>query len=233
MPIQIGADEDQMMAWALFPDGNLHVYRLDTGELLQKRKLFDGPPLKAASFPPGGADAPAVFGFADGSIRTGVFHFTSRFLKADEQTAELRDLEPGQAARYQDTMGVRLAEGRFRLTELDVDIKEPAKGHKSPVLLVDHSKTTTGQLMPLLSADGKLRLNTVRSQTSFVTGLSTFKLSGIDLPYVEPAGKGPPAYLFLSAVGGPVLLFWKDGHLIGLGAPERAHSAGPDQCHIF
>jgi phosphate transport system permease protein len=208
LPVQMGADEDQLMAWALFADGSLQIIRLDNGELLQKRKLFDGPALTAASFPPGGADSPAVFGFADGSIRTGTIQFTSKFLGDEELPASLRDLEPKQAGRFQNTMGVRLPDGQFRLTELQVDIKEPAKGQKSPVLLVDHSKTTTGQVVVILSADGKLRLNTVREQTNLLTGVTTFKLSGIDLPYVEPAGKGRPLFLFLSAPGDQLYLFW-------------------------
>jgi phosphate transport system permease protein len=224
LPVHMGTDEDQMMAWALFADGSLQVIRLDTGELLQKRKLFDGPRLTAVALSPGGSDVPAIFGFADGSMRTGKIHFTTRFLPPEEQPESLGGLEPGQAARFKDTMGVRLSEDRFRLSELEVDLKDPVRGQqKSSIRLVDQSQITAGQVVAILSGDKKLRLNTIREQTNKFTGESTFKVSGIDLPYAEPVGKGPPQYLFLSAVGDQVLLFWTDGHLMRFDARDRAN----------
>src|SRR5262249_36560909 len=49
-----------------------------------------------------------------------------------------------------------------------------------------------------------------------------YKLSGVDLPYVEPPGKGPPLRLFISPVGDQVYLFWKDGHLMRLDARDKS-----------
>src|SRR5262249_8254727 len=68
-PIQLGVDEDQTMCWALFRDGTLQLMRLDTGAVLDRQALFGEPRLTAWAFPSAGVDA--VFGFADGSVRTG------------------------------------------------------------------------------------------------------------------------------------------------------------------
>src|SRR5262249_30718413 len=135
----------------------------------------------------------------------------------------LRSLPVGEVGRFEKCLVVRTPQGQFRLLELAVELKEPAKPQKpSPVVLMDQSQTTTGGVICVLTADGKLRLNTLREQKNLLTGESTFKLGGVDLPYQEPGGRGPPKYLFLSAVGDQVYLFWEDGHLMRFDARDRS-----------
>ena len=43
-PAQLGVDEDQLMGWAMLPDGTLQLVRLETGEVIERRRLFDGAP---------------------------------------------------------------------------------------------------------------------------------------------------------------------------------------------
>jgi len=225
-PAQIGIDEDQLMSWAMLPDGAVQLVRLQTGEVIQRRPLFDeGPALTAWSFQP--ADSEAAFGFADGSVRTGTIHFSSSFVEAAELPEASRELAVGQSARFQDGMVIRTPQGQYRYQGLTIDLKDPAKPDKpSPVVLLDQSKTTTGLVLCVLTDDGKhppkLRLNTVREQVNLLNDEVILKLTGVDLPYTEPSGKGHPKYLFLSAVGDQVNLFWEDGTLMRYDARNRA-----------
>ena len=74
----MGVDEDQTAVWGLFADGRLEFVDLKTGKVLNQKKVFDGPALTAWSFAAGSPSA--VFGFAEGSIRTGTIKVTTRFL---------------------------------------------------------------------------------------------------------------------------------------------------------
>ncbi|MFO0966370.1 MAG: ABC transporter permease subunit [Gemmataceae bacterium] len=221
-PIRIGVDEDQVVAWGLFRDGRIQAIHLPTGKLLDERKPFDdGPGLTAWSFAAGSNEA--VFGFADGSVRTGAIKIDSRFIEADELPPTARDIEIGVSLPLRNGAVLRTPKGKYRFSELALDIKDPAKGRSSsPVVLIDQTKTTTGTVIAILSAAGELRLNTVREQTNLLSGETTLKLSGIDLPYREPVGKGPPARLFLSAVGDQLYLFWADGLLLRFDNRDRS-----------
>jgi phosphate transport system permease protein len=219
-PLQMGMDEDQLMCWALFPSGALHVVRLDTGELLDKQDLFSGKRLTAVSFTPAGEVT--AFGFEDGTVRMGKFHFATSFVEPDKVPADLRGLATGKAAKLNKGMVLKTPQEQFRLQELSVEIKDPAKAAKpSPVLLIDQSETTTGQVIATFTADGKLRLNTVHKRKNMLTDVVTYKLDGIDLPYEEPTGKGLPMRLLMSAEGDQIYLFWKDGHLVRIDAREN------------
>jgi phosphate transport system permease protein len=219
-PVQMGMDEDQLMCWAMFPNGSLDVVRLDTGELLEKRDLFAGKRLTATSFTPGEETA---FGFEDGTLRMGKIGFATTFVQPDDLPDNIRALAAGEAARWKKGMVLKTPQGQYRHQTFSVLMKEPVETDKpSPVVLIDQSKASSGRVNVVLTADGKLRLNKVEEQRNLITGQITFEVSAIDLPYKEPAGKGPPMRLFLSAQGDQIYLFWKDGHLIRIDARDDA-----------
>jgi phosphate transport system permease protein len=221
-PLQMGMDEDQLMCWALFKNGSLHVVRLDTGELLEKRELFDGERLTAVSFNPAGDNA--AFGFEDGSVRMGKIGFATSFVPPDDLPKELHGLEPGKTARLKNGMVLKTPKDQYRLQELAVEIKDPVKPVRpSAVTLIDQSKSTTGAVNVVLTADGKLRLNKIVEKLNVLNGQFDFKATGVDLPYKEPAGKGPPMRLFMSAQGDQIFLFWKDGHLVRIDASDKTN----------
>src|SRR6059058_3372138 len=51
-PLHLAVDEYQVLGWALFPDGSLQVFRLDTGKGLEKKQLFPPGMLTAFSYSP-------------------------------------------------------------------------------------------------------------------------------------------------------------------------------------
>ncbi len=222
-PVQLGMDEDQLMCWALFPDGSLQLIRMDTGELLKKQVLFENKKLTSVSFTAGGEES--VFGFADGSVQMGKIRFKTSFVQDKDLPENLKHLtaaKAGTTARFNDGVVIRTPQDQNRLQELIVDLKKPADADEPvPVLLIDQSKTTTGQVIAAMTSDGKLRLNSIQEKENFGTGEITYFLTGSDLPYQEPAGKGPPLQLCTSAEGDQIFLFWKDGHLVRIDARDK------------
>ena len=182
-PIRMGVDEDQKAAWGLFSDGRLEFVDLSTGQVLDQKKLFDGPRLTAWSFAAaamrmrsetGGAvtagTQSAVFGFEDGSVRTGTIKTTTRFLDAEHLPEEVKKLEPNETIPFEKGLVTRIVNDQYRVCELAADIQSPAKGESpSPVLLVEQTKTTTGVVVAVLNAAGKLRLNTILEKEDLLT----------------------------------------------------------------
>src|SRR5262249_40187471 len=79
-------DEHGLMAWSLFSDGTIQVFRLDNGESLGTDKLFPKTTVTAISTPGGRAAEPGDFqalaiGFVDGTVRLGHVGFRTTFLK--------------------------------------------------------------------------------------------------------------------------------------------------------
>ena len=219
-PLQMGMDEHQVLCWCLMPDGMLHVVHAGSGLALEKRLLFPDAKLTAVSFTPG---EPAAFGFADGSVRMGTIQFSSRLLAIEQAPQEVKNLPVGSAFFDKDGAILRSAEDRYQKITLDVDLKAPAKSARSsPVLLIDQSKTPTGQVIAVLTADRKLRLNTIREQKNLLTDETTYKLIPTELPYVHPAGKGEPFRMVMSALGDQIYLLWRDGHLIRFDVRDRS-----------
>jgi len=235
-PIQMGMDEDQLMCWALFGDGSLQLVRADTGEFLEKQKPFGESRLTAVAFSPG---QDAAFGFADGTLRTGSIHFSSRYLDDKEKVpAEVTHLKEGEAARYQNGMVLRIPRDQLRLQKLAVDINPPLTGGKkippSPVLLIDfdgkpekhkaeETLTVPDEFIATLTAHGKLSLHIMRPSKTLDGDETILALSKrVELPYEQPTDKGPPMRLQMSSQGHQICLFWEDGHFIRYDVRDRA-----------
>ena len=88
----------------------------------------------------------------------------------------------------------------------------------SPVLLVDQTTTPNGTVIAVLTADGKLRLETLRKQENMLTKKIVIKRSGIDLPHPGLSAAGA------LRVGGRtirVYVFGRDGKMTRIDARDR------------
>ena len=65
------------LVWGLFADGRIDVVELATGKVIAQKKVFDGAPLQCSGRSMPGTES-AIFGFEDGSLRTGEIGFRSR-----------------------------------------------------------------------------------------------------------------------------------------------------------
>jgi len=222
-PMLTGVDEYQQLGWTVLSNGTLQVFRLDTGKILDQRDLFPGKALTACSA--SSRESEIAFGFQDGTVRLGQIGFANRFLDPKDVPESLRQLPAEQLADFDHGLISRTSEGQWRGRKIKVELEEPIKPPESPqgeggvrregaIQLIDLSMRPEGPVVSLLTADGKLRTNSVSKHENLLTGEITKELSGGEMVLPSRSGKGPPDYLLLSGAGDNVYLIWKDGHLL-------------------
>ena len=213
-PLHLAVDEYRVIGWVLFPDGCLQLFRLDNGEVIEKRQLFEEPLMTCGSFAI--ADDRVAFGFTDGTVRLGQLGFQTSFLETENVPADLKELAAGAAAEMRGGVVTRTPEGQFRLQQLHVELSDPiATGSQAPVLLVDHVTRSSNTTFCALTKDGKLRLSTVNKRRNLLTGKVTYRTRNADLPYDASGHQGRrPSYLLLSGLADNVYLAWDDGHCV-------------------
>jgi phosphate transport system permease protein len=124
-PLRIAMDEYQLSGWALYGDGELVSFRLDTGEVMERRRLFEQSTITASSFSLAKGGLRVLLGFGDGSAAFGSIVFHTRFIDAQDAPDELSGLEPGQCRRLEDSLVERISPTQFRVQQLAVDFDEP------------------------------------------------------------------------------------------------------------
>lgn len=216
---RIGIDEYQVLGSAFFPDGTLKAYRLDTGEVLWTRRLFDEPPT-SFSFALRGNDA--IFGFADGSVRLARIGFKTTFLPLSQVDPSLASVDVGVPVAFRDGMMQLTPTGQFRLQQLTTDIDPPVElspGHA--VRCVDVSMLITGPVFASMSDDGVFHINGVRRIRNIMTGQETLRATGGRIAIDEVRLRGMPSRLLLEGRADTAMLIWDDGHLVRLDTRDR------------
>ncbi len=228
VPLRSGIDEYQLLGWGLYPDGELRVHRVDSGKILETRRLLATGRVTACSTTsydkksdgtgPAAKSLLAV-GFEDGTVQTLRIFSTTRFFDPNEEPEQFRSLKTGEVAEFEKSLLTRLPDGQMRAAEIQVEIDEPIKPTSNDaILLIDQSKLPDGPIVALLSADGTLRTSSIVSRKNLITGKITRKLSGGDMRLPPRPGFGLPKYLMLTGVGDNVLLIWEDGHFVRVDA---------------
>ncbi|MCX5661550.1 MAG: ABC transporter permease subunit [Planctomycetota bacterium] len=236
-PLNLAADEYQLLAWTLFPDGNLEVIRLDNGKVMERRAISarasEAPastqpaadaeaatPAAPAEKPPVltawhfGESGTVALGFADGSTRVGTIAFEVDLLDAEDLPERLRSLAVGKLEEHDGGLLERLPNGQLRLHKLAVKLGEPVESTPgSPVRLIQGVNLTDGPLLAVLSDDGRLILNSLHTKRNFLTKKATITKEEATLPF-KPDAHGLPAHMLLSGMGDNVLLAWPDGRLL-------------------
>ncbi len=212
-PLHVATDEQQLLGWALRPDGVLDVFCLADGLLLESRPLFADRVLTAASFPV--QEGEAAFGFADGSVQLGEIAVRARFLDVDEEPAAAAALHAGAAVPWRAGMLQRTPEGQLRWETVTVQLRPVLTPDTTAaaVRLIAHTRTAAGPIFCLLDDAGALRMEAVRERRNLITGQTTYQVSEGRLPYTRPA-QGDPRWLLLGGQGDVVLLAWPDGTLV-------------------
>ncbi len=241
-PLRIAMDEYQLSGWALYGDGELVSFRLDTGELLEQRRLFEDRTITASSFSIARGGLRVLLGFDDGTAAFGSITFRTRFIDAADAPVELAGLETGSSARLDSAMVERISPTQFRTQQLTVEFDEPlgvaanAAGQPAsverpvvedetadgaepenvpnPVLLIDHLEGDGDRVFSAFTADGQLGIHRQRARENILTGEVSYSTASAPLPYEPLAGQGPPQFLKLSGLGDSVVLAWENGHLV-------------------
>ena len=216
-PVQVGIDEYRELGWALLPNGNIQVFRLSTGDVVEEQNPFTGddettsPDLTAWTFSTRGDQA--AFGFSDGTVRTGSIGFAVSYVDLVDIDDSLRALEVGDIAVHEGGVVRRLSESQFRVQKLAPEIGEPVpSAAQSAIVLIDHFERSSGPIFCTVSADGSINVNSVRQRENLLTGEITSTVRSESLPI--PAIEGKASHLLLSGLGDMVYVAWEDGRLI-------------------
>ncbi len=154
-----------------------------------------------------------ALGYANGQIRLGRLGFSTTFVEPADLDVSLRNLEAGRRARWKDGVIERTPQGQFRWQQVTVDLGEPLKtASGAPIDKLDLSGSPDSIRMATLSADGQVRLVSVRSIENRRTRKTTQRLQERT---VAPHGAAePPTNVLLSPLGDVLYLAWSDGRLL-------------------
>ncbi len=232
--IAIGGDELQLMGWSLHRDGTVRTFRMDSGQPLGERQVFDGQATAWSTTPHKGGISLCV-GFSDGSIRSGAITFKPRYLVEDAIPETLRLLKPGESAPHAGTMVVVTPRSQHRVQELEAVLGEPLAALPGTVVIaVDHSRTPSGEAWAILGSNGKLVV--YRKDSSDGEGEDADESEEIfggdeperlDLPYRPDKRRGAPFFVGINGVGLSLFVLWKDGHLERYSLSDFVDSGGP------
>jgi phosphate transport system permease protein len=214
---QLAADEYGNLVATVRADGQLAVRRMDTGEMLEQRSLFDQPPTAQAWSVDGTS---AAFGFADGTVRLADLAFRPSFLGAEEEGA-FGALRPGELVTDGTGIVERTAEGQLRRQGYAVVLHDPLAIADEPIALLDFSGSSTRMVLCTLTAGAQLRLYDVSQRKNMLTGAVTYRTESSDLPFAPPPDLGAPLALGLAGSGDQVLVVWPQGDALRIDVRDR------------
>lgn len=211
--LRVDVDEHGLVAWSMLASGSLRVVSARDGEPIETLNLFDGAVPTAVSFAIDGDSV--AFGFEDGSVILGSIGFETIYLRPEEEDASLAALGEGQSARFRRGVAQRTPENQIRLQQVRVELGEPvASGWTSPIRRMDHSTSSSSQVLAALSAEGRLGMFRVRSRTNHLTGEVKVTLRDYALPFEQAPGAALPEHLLIAGGGESVFLAWPDGRTL-------------------
>jgi len=213
VPVHVTADDYNLLAWALFEDGVIRKFRLDTGEVLDEFSLVqeDGPALTAWSFPQRDGSR-AVLGFEDGSVRFATIEFTLSFIELQDAPEEFHDLEVREVATYGDQLVQLTPRGQLRMMGLDVEMEPYVDtGAGEPIILLDHTTGRTDITYAAMTESGRIFVQRARGRRNMMTGETTYRTTTADVEYHRRPS--PPAFIGLTGLGDNLYVIWEDGLL--------------------
>ncbi|MFI4873738.1 MAG: ABC transporter permease subunit [Blastopirellula sp. JB062] len=229
-PVHLAVDEYQSIGWVLFEDGRLETFRVDNGEKLSQRQLFEGKRLSAVSTSVGRGGL--LLGFLDGSIQFADISFVTTFIDVVDAPDRFHGMNPGDRATYQPEEGDEkstgvlelTSQGQYRLQMLQTSVLDPIQISDKAILLLDHvPEPASGANQVTVSkedrryvcyaADGLLRYGVLKEEEDFLTGEIAIENETIDLEIADIQGERPQ-FLLQTARGNDILLAWKSGQMV-------------------
>jgi phosphate transport system permease protein len=209
--LHMALDEYRVMGWTMIRDGNVHVFRLDSGATLDVIPAVNGDSLSSWSFGIQGDDV--AFGFLDGTIRLGRIGFDTDFPSAAELPEHISSIGFGEVRAVDNAVIQKTPEGQLRRQRLVVEIDDPLPAMlDTSVVLLDHYARDDRSIVCALTADGKVHIHTVERFENWMTGEIEFDVSGSDIrtEFLQ-RGRSLPSYLAVAESGTSVHLVWDDG----------------------
>jgi len=210
--VETQMDEHQTIALDLQLDGQVKAFHVGTGAALTSPS-FDLGGLTATAFAATLRGDDVLFGFADGTIRTGKLNLVARVTPSDQVPQGLRSLDDRDSTDGQAVFS-RIP-GQYRRThvELALDAAAPIADPGVAILKADYRLGGTAE-RPLktfvtLDATGKMRLTQAYTEINMMTGEQSTQLSNAVIPLVVDAAQ--VTKVLLNTPGDRVFVALKDG----------------------
>jgi phosphate transport system permease protein len=217
-PVRLALDEYRTIAYTIYPDSLLNSFRLDTGEHLERRVLFEQRTPTAWSF--SFDDDTVIVGFADGTMQAVRIGFETMFINEEDAPEQLFELGVGETDRLEDGIAERTPEDQFRFQRLVVEPKgEPQPITTGSFLHIHHVVSKESLHIVALVREGtvsKLQYLRGEMKEDFLTGERSLVFrKPIELPYMRRGGEDAR---FIRIAGGAdkVYAAWRDGHVVRL-----------------
>ncbi len=219
-------DEHQTIAVDLQPDGHVHAFHVGTGTTLEAPS-FDLAGLTASAFASTLRGDDVLFGFADGTVRTGKLNLTALVTPSTQVPEGLRKLDDRDLTDGRQVF--TKIPGQFRRTSVDITL-EPFVQIADPgvaILKADYRLGGTAE-RPLktfvtLDATGKVRLTQAYSELNLMTGEAATQIFNAEIPLkVDPTDV---IKLMLNTPGDRVLIALKNGNIYRYNTRDFANPA--------
>jgi len=211
LPIHFTVDEYRTIGAAIYADGRIDVHRLEDGKLVESVDASSGQKLSALGLPI--SLGLIAMGFEDGSVHLGTLGFKTDFFNADDLDPQTRQqIDEGHPAIVKNGVLSRTPQGQYRSQSLLLEITDELDPlADSPVKLLDISSGATGPVFTALMSDGSMHVGSVRRKRNLMTGKTTSKFRGGQIPYKPMADGAEPIRLRLFGLGDTLMLVWEDG----------------------
>jgi phosphate transport system permease protein len=223
-------DEHQTIALRLSTDGSIGAFHARTGAPLQV-PAFDLAGSTASAFASTLRGDDIVFGFPDGTVRTGRIEFVPQIVPTSQLPAELRKLDDRDLT--DGSLVYSKIPGQYRKTGVQIALDAPVQVAEigTPILQADYRLGGTAE-RPLktfvtLDATGKIRLSQAYTEINMMTGEAATQLFNAEIPISVSADQ--VTKLLLNTPGNRVLVALRDGTIYryntrDLARPELAET---------
>jgi len=218
-PSHIESDEYRVLGYAVFDNARIEVFRLDTGEVLDRIDLFNGTVPSCADYAL--RNGHAIFAFEDGSVRLAQIAFRTEYAEIQDMDLAYADMQAGEVR----DMGTGVVEltpmGQFRRQSLDATVNDPVAIADAPIRLADLSVLSTGPVFCTLSDDAVFHVSAVREKRNILTQQVQLIPSGGSIPIPDIVRRGMPDHLILEGRADSAYLIWNDGHTVRIDTRNR------------
>ena len=213
--IALGIDDYRVLGWTICRGGGITVFRLDTGEVIERVEADKSPAAGVRSAAVALDGHAAAFGMEDGHVRLARIEFDEQSIPQDSASADAKVLANGQTLAIGDgAVLTRTAQNELRRQKFRLSVQPPVDiASTSPIDRLDYAVRSNETRLCTLSADGTLRVNLVSVRHNALTDEDETDLSGAALP-LPNSKAGPPDEVLISELGDSVFAAWRDGHLV-------------------
>ncbi len=211
-PVRVALNENELVGWALEPNGSLLVFRTTDGNVISNQPLTVDSSVTAWMPKSPGSDDFAI-GLADGSIRLGQLRFVSELLSPAEAQHAIDSRSGDILTTFPHAGGLaeQLSATRIQLHKVELTLATRVETDtSSPVRLLDYATTVRGTQLAVLTDDGKLQVIPLRKRSTLLGSDDAVQQSGYAIP-ISAIHPEKPSFLIIS--GSNLYVAWSNGTL--------------------